>query len=317
MGINKLNLLIGWVVVNISFRQVQAFICIARSTTFAEAAEKMFISQPALSSAIKKMETQLGGVLFSRTTRKVELSPEGALFLPVALRLMNEWDEAFSDLHHLFAMGRGKLSIAAMPSFAAGQLPLILQLYQAEFPNIKMSVADIVMEEVYKEVREGRVEIGFTFEHERQEGTIFHPLFTDHFMLILPSEHPLNSLKSIQWQDIVAYPFVAMNKNSAMRGWIENHIQRLGYQLNVVAEAGQLATLGQFVKHGLGVSVVPGLCQEQMSGKGLTCIPLQHNLQDSGLSKKVGMVKISRSNLSVVADTFWHWVVDNQHKFKQ
>ncbi|WP_340680403.1 LysR family transcriptional regulator [Paraglaciecola sp.] len=294
--------------VNISFRQVQAFICVARCATFAEAAEKMFVSQPALSSAIKKMEIQLGGVLFSRTTRKVELSPEGALFLPVALRLMNDWEEAFSDLHNLFAMGRGKLSIAAMPSFAAGQLPQILQMYQTEFPNIKLSVADIVMELVYKEVREGRVEIGFTFEHESQEGTVFHPLFTDHFMVILPSAHPLAGLTTIQWQDIVNYPFVAMNKNSAMRGWIENHVQQLGYKLNVVAEAGQLATLGQFVKHCLGVSVVPRLCQGQMSGKGLVCIPLQN----SGLSKKVGMVKISRSNLSVAADTFWHWVVDNQ-----
>jgi len=298
---------------NITFRQVQAFICVARCATFAEAAEKMFLSQPALSSAIKKMEIQLGGDLFSRTTRKVELSPEGALFLPVALRLMNDWEEAFSDLHTLFSLGRGKLSIAAMPSFAAGQLPQILQLYQAEFANIKLSVADIVMESVYKEVREARVEIGFTFEHERQEGTIFHPLFTDDFMVILPSTHPLAALPSIQWQDIVNYPFVAMNKSSAMRGWIESHVQLLGFKLNVVAEAGQLATLGQFVKHGLGVSVVPCLCQEQMSSKGLVCIPLKN----SGLSKRVGMVKISRSNLSVAADTFWQWVIDNQSKFGQ
>ena len=298
---------------NISFRQVQAFICVARCATFAEAAEKMFISQPALSSAIKKMETQLGGLLFSRTTRKVELSPEGALFLPVALRLMNDWEEAFSDLHTLFSMGRGKLSIAAMPSFAAGQLPQILQMYQAEFPNIKMSVADIVMELVYKEVREGRVEIGFTFEHEHQEDTVFYPLFTDRFMVILPSEHPLTARQSIQWRDIVSYPFIAMNKSSAMRGWIENHVQQLGYKLNVVAEAGQLATLGQFVKHGLGVSVVPSLCQEQMTGKCLTCLPLEN----SGLSKRVGMVKISRSNLSVAADTFWQWVIDNHGKFDQ
>lgn len=294
---------------NISYRQLQAFICVAKCATFAEAAEKMFLSQPALSSAIKKMETQLGGALFTRTTRKVELSPEGATFLPVALRLMNDWDEAFNDLHNLFALGRGKLAIAAMPSFAAGQLPKILQRYQAQFPNIKLSIADIVMESVYKEVREGRVEIGFTFEHERQEGTVFYPLFTDSFMVIFPCQHPLAELATIEWQDIVAYPFVAMNKDSAIRRWTDNHVQQLGYSLNVVAEAGQLATLGQFVSHGLGVSVVPSLCQEQMSGNGLQCIALQ----DSGLSKQVGMIKISRSNLSVPAESFWQWIIDNRN----
>lgn len=292
---------------HISFRQVQAFICVARSATFAEAAESMFLSQPALSTAIKKMENQLGGALFSRTTRKVELSPEGALFLPVAVRLMNDWEEAFSDVHHLFALGRGKLSIAAMPSFAAGLLPQILQNYRSEFPNIKMSVADIVMELVYKEVREGRVEIGFTFEHERQDGVTFRPLFSDHFMLILPAGHPLAANASVQWGDIVEYPFVAMNKSSAMRGWIESHVEQLGLKLNVVTEAGQLATIGQLVKHGLGISVVPGLCQQQMQDNGLVCIALQNR----GLSKKVGMIKLQRSNLSVAAETFWQWLVVN------
>lgn len=293
---------------NISFKQVQSFICVASSATFAEAADKMFLSQPALSSAIKKMELQLGGTLFSRTTRKVELSPEGALFLPVAQRLMNDWDEAFNDVHNLFAMGRGKLSIAAMPSFAAGLLPKILRSFQLQFSNIKMSVSDVVMELVYKEVREGRAEIGFTFEYERHEGTTFYPLFTDSFMVILPHNHPLSGRKQLNWQDIASAPFVAMHKTSAMRGWIDNKTKQQGFELNVVADAGQLSTLGQFVANGLGISVVPCLCHEQIFSKGLVCLPLEN----SGLNKKVGMIKNSRNKLSVAADSFWNWVVENQ-----
>ena len=70
---------------NVSYRQLQAFLQVAQSATFAEAAQKMFLSQPALSSAIKKMEEQVGGPLFSRTTRKVQLTPEGQDFLPCLL----------------------------------------------------------------------------------------------------------------------------------------------------------------------------------------------------------------------------------------
>ena len=62
---------------SISYRNMQAFLCVAESATFAEAAEKLFVTQPALSSSIKKMEEQLGGQLFSRTTRRVQLTPEG------------------------------------------------------------------------------------------------------------------------------------------------------------------------------------------------------------------------------------------------
>jgi LysR family transcriptional regulator, carnitine catabolism transcriptional activator len=288
----------------ISIRQLQAFICVARSTTFAEAAEKMFLSQPALSTAIKKMESQLGGPLFSRTTRKVELSPEGQTFLPVAMRLMNDWDSAIMDVHNLFAKGQGKLSLAAMPSFAAGLLPSLLAQFHQSYPNIKISVNDVVMESVLQQIRDGRVELGFSFEHDQLEGLTFYPLFNDEFMVVLNAGHPLAHRSHLRWVDMCDFPFVAMNNDSSIRRWIDSYLQEQKLRLNVVAEAGQLATLGRLVKHGLGISVVPCLCREQMQNEGLVCLPFVN----SGLQKRVGMVKSSRGTLSVAAHAFWHWV---------
>ena len=89
---------------SISYRNMLAFIRVAESATFAEAAEKLHLTQPALSSAIKKMEEQLGGKLFSRSTRRVTLTPEGHTLLPTARRLVNEWDETYHDMQNLFAM---------------------------------------------------------------------------------------------------------------------------------------------------------------------------------------------------------------------
>ena len=292
---------------NVTYRQLQIFVSIGQSPTFAQAAEKMCLSQPALSSAIKKMESQLGGLLFSRTTRKVELSPEGRQFLPVAERLIADWQEAFSDLHNLFSLGRGKLSIAAMPSFAAGLLPGILQQFKTEFPNIKLSVADVVMESVIKDVQAGRAEIGFSFEHEKMDGLEFHPILTDNFIEVLPANHPLSKHQMLSWSQIAMYPFVAMNKGSAMRQWIDSFMEIHHLSLNIVVEASQLATLGQFVKHELGVSVVPALCQEQMLSKNLVCL----KIYQSGLSKRVGIIRQKNGNLSTVAASFWKWAVNN------
>ncbi|WP_339721755.1 LysR family transcriptional regulator [uncultured Paraglaciecola sp.] len=292
---------------NVSFRQLQVFVCIAQSHTFAQAAEKMCLSQPALSSAIKKMESQLGGLLFSRTTRKVELSPEGRQFLPVAERLIDDWQEAFSDVHNLFSLGRGKLSIAAMPSFAAGLLPGILQQFKTEFPNIKLSVADVVMETVIKDVQAGRAEIGFAFEHDKMDGLEFHPILTDNFIAVLPVNHPLSDNEILCWSQLSLYPFVAMNKGSAIRQWIDAFMAINNLSLNIVVEASQLATLGQFVKHDLGVSVVPALCQEQMLSKDLVCL----QIHQSGLSKRVGIIRQKNGNLSSVASSFWQWTVKN------
>ena len=292
---------------NVSFRQVQIFVCIAQSHTFAQAAEKMCLSQPALSSSIKKMESQLGGLMFSRTTRKVELSPEGRQFLPVAVRLMGDWQDAFSDLHNLFSLGQGTLSIAAMPSFAAGLLPSILQQFKTEFPNIKLSVTDVVMESVIKDVQAGRAEIGFSFEHEKMDGLEFHSILTDDFIAVLPVNHPLSEHQALSWSHIALYPFVAMNKGSAIRKWIDSFMEINHLSLNIVVEASQLATLGQFVKHDLGVSVVPALCQEQMLSKDLLCL----RIHQSGLSKRVGVIRQKNGNVSSVATSFWQWTVDN------
>lgn len=291
----------------VTFKQLQVFVCLAQSQTFAHAAEKMCLSQPALSSALKKMEQQLGGSLFARTTRKVELSPEGVQFLPVAQRLIADWHEAFADLHNLFSLGRGKLSIAAMPSFAAGGLPEILQQYKTLFPNIKLSVTDVVMESVIKDVQAGRAEIGFSFESEHLEGLEFNPIFTDHFIVVLPLDHPLSQSASLTWAEITQYPFVAMNKGSAIRKWIDVYVQQHHMSLDIVVEASQLATLGQFVKHELGVSIVPSLCQEQMENKGLVC----REIENSGLSKRVGIIRQKNSNLSSVAKSFWRWAENN------
>lgn len=91
---------------DISYRQLRAFIEVAKSSTFAEAAVNLHLTQPALSSSIKKMEQQLGGRLFERNTRNVSLTPEGELLLPNAIRLLRDWDNTFSDMQNLFAMAK-------------------------------------------------------------------------------------------------------------------------------------------------------------------------------------------------------------------
>ena len=98
-----------------------------------------------------------------------------------------------------------------------------------------------------------------------------------------------------------------MNKGSAIRQWIDSFMEMNQLSLNIVVEASQLATLGQFVKHDLGVSVVPALCEEHMLSKNLRCL----KIDQSGLSKRVGVIKQQHGNLSSVAASFWQWTVNN------
>lgn len=291
----------------VTHKQLVAFVQLAQSSTFAEAAEKMHLSQPALSLSIKKMEEALGGQLLSRTTRNVRLSQEGKEFLPVALRLLNDWDDAIDDVRNLFAMKRGKLAIAAMPSFANSILPQLLKSFHQRWPNINVSVQDMVMELTIQQVLQGRAEIGFTFEHEQMEGLEFVALFEDNFIALLPPDNALASNTHVNVAQLAKFPFVAMNRGSSFRRWVDQFLEKESCRFSHVAEAGQLATVGQLVRQGLGVSIVPGICEAQMLINGLVCLPLEAR----NLKRNIGIIKSKRGNLSVPAQAMWEDVLAN------
>lgn len=293
---------------SVSYRNMLAFIRVAESATFAEAAEKLHLTQPALSSAIKKMEEQMGGKLFSRSTRRIHLTPEGETLLPTAKRLIDEWDETFQDMQNLFAVRQGKLTLAAMPSFAESRLPQILHQYHARYPNIRLRILDVVMEEVIDSVLAGRAELGFTFEPEVMDGLVFSPMFDDCFVAVVYKNHPLAKNNTVDLKHCFSYPFIAMNRGSAVRKWTEQAAGRHG-SINIIAETGQLGSVGQLIAQGLGISVVPALCRAQMQSRGLHCISIKNN----PLVKRVGLVRLARGGMSVAAQALWEQCTDKGH----
>ncbi len=283
---------------NVSPRQLQAFVAVAECQSFAEAATRIHMSQPALSIAIKKLEDTVGGKLLLRTTRTLALTPEGQAFLPVARRLLADWDDALGDLHNLFAKKKGKLAIAAMPSFAANQLPEVLSDYHRQFPNINVLVDDVVAEAVVEQVRSGRAEVGVAFTPDDGADLDFRPLFTDRFVAVMPADHPLAVRESIRWRALADYPLLLLQRPSSIRYQLEQSLKATGLPVNVAFEAHQLATIGRMVASGLGVSAVPTLCTRQMEALGAVCRPLTHPVT----SRQVGVLTRRRYPLSAAAD---------------
>nr|WP_250884259.1 LysR family transcriptional regulator [Glaciecola sp. XM2] len=286
-----------------------AFVSVAQSATFAEAAEKLYLSQPALSTSIKNMETQLGGQLFARTTRKVMLTPEGKAFLPTAKRLIADWDGALSDVQNLFSVQQGRLTVAAMPSFAEGHLAGVMALYHQQHPNIRLRVLDVIMEQVIEAVLSKRADIGFVFEPENLKGLIFHPLLTDNFCVVMRKDDIYANKKQVTLEHVAAHPLLMTNVGSSIRRWLDAVFEAHNLETTIVADASQLGTLGQFVKQGLGWSIVPQLCEQQMQAKELVCVPLKGGI----LQKRVGMIATSQEALSSAAKKLWAQLADEHH----
>lgn len=282
---------------NITVKQLRAFVAVAESSSFAEACERVHLSQPALSIAIRKMEEAAGGRLFERTTRALALTPEGLAFLPVARRLLADWTEAFDDLHRLFATQRGKLSIAVMPSFAINRFPRALVRYRECHPRINITVHDIVMEQVIESVRSGRTDIGVTFEPESCEGVDFTPLFTDRQVAILPPGHAAGAKREVSWSMLARNPFIAMYRGSDYRRWTDAAMAAAGVQPHEIFEANQLATIARMVADGLGVAVVPELSSAHAAMIGAVVRPVRRPV----IERRVGIFTRRRYPLSVAA----------------
>jgi LysR family carnitine catabolism transcriptional activator len=260
-------------------KQLKAFVAVARYRSFAQASEEVHLSQPALSIAIKKLEDQLGGKLLHRTTRSIALTPEGEALLPVAQRLLQDWRSAYNDMHQRFSLQRGRLSLACMPSLAAAGFPAVIAQFHQQYPEIDISLEDIVMEDVVSAVAQGKIELGLAFEQQHSEQVIATRLFEDRAIVALPSQHPLAARKQISWKQLAQEPFITLNRRSGFRQIIDAAQQEADAVPDHIYEANQLMTVASMTAAGLGLSVVPGFCRERMQQMGLACKTLTGPVQ--------------------------------------
>ncbi|MEF3102136.1 LysR family carnitine catabolism transcriptional activator [Raoultella ornithinolytica] len=280
-----------------SVKQLRAFLAVAHTLNFAHASERLNLSQPALSLTIKGLEEVLGGPLLQRSTRKVTLTQEGEIFLPMARQLLADWDNAEEAMRQSFTLQRGKISIAAMPSFAANVLPEVLKAFRDRYAAINVTVHDVINEQVIEMVREGRVEMGIAFEPAPTNNLLFTPLAVDRFVAIVPRESPLASKSHLSWRELLTLDFITLQRPSAVRLMLEEELARSGLKLDVALESHQLVTVGRMVASGLGGSAVPALCRSQMAALGAVCLPLDN----PPIEKCIGVIHAGHMQLSKAA----------------
>ncbi|WP_338473663.1 LysR substrate-binding domain-containing protein [Pseudomonas sp. MS646] len=291
-----------------TLKQIRAFLAVAQSLSFAVAGERLHLSQSALSLTIKALEEGLGGRLFSRNTRNVALTPEGESLFPLARRLVADWDNAEDEMRQRFTLQRGRVTLAAMPSFAGNLLPPILKTFRARYPNVNVTVNDVINEQVLEMVRDRHVELGVAFEPLQGSSLAFTPLYLDRFVAVVPQDSALAQRRDVDWKTLLEQPFITLQRPSTVRVMLEEHLQARGMKLPVEFESHQLATVGRMVASGLGVSAVPALCVGQMHELGARCI----TLSDPVVERAIGVLTKPGHELSAAAQALFDTFKDQE-----
>lgn len=288
---------------NISTRQLQAFVTLAEQRSFTRAAALSHLSQPAFSALIGQLEAQLGLKLFDRSTRHVEPTAEGLEFEVSARRVLAEFEAAMAGLSDQLARRRGRVSIALLPSLAAGWLPGILQDYRAAHPGVEIRVADVLSEPCVELVRSGKADFALAAIRADTQELRAEAFCSDDFHLVCPAGHPLAALSEVRPRDVAAYPFVHMARSSSVRQYLDAALHPL--QLQTLMEVDQLATAMGMVRAGLGVSMMPALTLFHFAQPGL----VTRALPWPGLRRRIYLVRRRERSLSLAAQSLYERVM--------
>jgi LysR family carnitine catabolism transcriptional activator len=170
--------------INLSTRDLRAFLAVATSLSFSKAAKEMHLSQSALSTLVVRLEATMGSRLFDRTTRAVALTAAGAVLASHAGQLLSELERTVIAVHDVAAVRRGQVALAAMPSLAARIVPRLFRAFGARYPDVRLSLVDTLSEPAFELVREGRVDFALTAANPAYTDLDYAPLTTDSFVLL-------------------------------------------------------------------------------------------------------------------------------------
>ncbi len=150
-----------------TLKQLKAFLVLARTLNYANAANELCLSQSALSLSIKTLEEELGGKLFKRNTRRVAITTEGQSLIPYAKKLLANWEDMEKDVKQRFKLNRGTLNIASMPFATHAVLPAVMHDFSQLHPNISFSSMTLPMKKLLKKFKKAFLRLAFVLNLNR------------------------------------------------------------------------------------------------------------------------------------------------------
>ncbi|MEG9303012.1 LysR family transcriptional regulator [Psychrobacter celer] len=266
---------------NISIRQLTAFITVADNGSFTRASDQMHLTQSAVSGLIKELESSLGIVLFDRTTRQLSLSAVGRHLLPQARRVLNEMHLFENEASSLTSLAQGQVRLAAS-QFAASSMPAVIAQFSQTYPDISVSLLDCSAENVLQHIQNIEVDLGVGTElgfMEMDDDISTDLLYELPFCVVMPEQHVLAQRSEIVWQDLLETPLITLQGpfieqvTTELDEAVAAHIQQARYKVNFMSTALEMT------RQGFGITLcLPYMPEviDWVSANGLQMRPLAH-----------------------------------------
>jgi DNA-binding transcriptional LysR family regulator len=241
---------------------LRAFLTVAAEKSFSRAAEKLLRTQPAVSLAIQRLESELGEKLIDRSGKELLLTDAGTLVLEYAHRFENLQGDLENALAELRDKSAGRLIIGANESSTLYLLDHI-ERYRGRYPRIKVQIRRSLSSKIPAELLDGELELGILTYDPEDERLETRVIFSDHLAFIVSPEHRLSGRASISITDLGEETFIAHNVVSPYRAVVLRAFQRHKVPLHMELEMPTVESIRKMVERNQGVAFLPRMCVEQ------------------------------------------------------
>ncbi len=284
------------------FRQLEAFVNVARYKNFSKAGKALFLSQPTISLHIANLEKELSTPLFDRTSKEVNLTPAGNEFLNYALDMINMKNRAIHDIQTSQKKITGSITISTSTTPSLVLLPNAIQGFEAMHPDVKFIVEEKGSTAILEDVCSLNSDLVLISMHIDNERFISQPLFEDELVFICSEASPLKGVVEIS--DLLGYKFITRSDQSATRKEIDRLMIENGYDLALlenVVESDNMNLIIHLVSRGLGISYMSkrifDCFQKTMRVKAF-------NIRGLHVVREINLITNRRRTLSPAAEDF-------------
>ena len=291
---------------NVTLRQLRAFVFVGELGSFTRAAQAMHLTQSALSLLVRDLEGATGTRLVDRTTRSVSLTAVGRELFASARRILADLEHALGNVDSLLAKERGRVVIAAPLVLSSTLLPPILAAFRTAYPGIELVLNDSLPAQVLPQVRSGSADLGIGTFAAAEEGLQKVLLFREAMVAVFAASHRLARARRARWQDLAQEPVLALRRGSVFRDLAEAGFAAAGLVLRPAFEADYVGSLMGMADAGLGIAIVPGYATALTDRTRLGW----KRLEAPVVEREVLMVHRTGPALSPAAQAFADFVVD-------
>lgn len=269
--------------------QIQAFLAIAETGSFQQAARRCGVTQSTISRQIQSLETAVGLPLFHRGS-KATLTLGGEQFVTRARRICQEWQLAIDALDTLRRGEQPELCVAAVSSLCAHFLPPILEQFGQDYPKTQLRVTALGSDRALKVLRDGLVDIAIVMNNpylSSNAEVIVEYLYDEPIQILMAASHPLAQHGQVPWSQLAQYPQLVFKDGYGMQRLVQEQFQKQGLQLRAAVELNTLDAFRGMVRQGQSIALLPHMALADADGDPTLAV---RSLAPPQLSRQVVLV---------------------------